>query len=135
MYSTGGDTDTLFVKDFDNNVSLNGENNQNDELSIQNQERHSRTHELSYKDLKSVSQCLRSIRFWQYISILILTNFFNTYFNFIYKNYGGLNGIGDKVLSWAASLGGICSCIARILLGKLMDKYGFKKLYAILLVL
>ena len=38
--------------------------------------------------IKSLRQCTRSIRFWQFISMLILTNYYNTFFGNVYKSYG-----------------------------------------------
>ena len=54
----------------------------------------------------------------------------------MFKSYGSsIGGIDDSILTWAASLGAICNSLSRLMFGKLIDKIGFKKLYAILLSL
>ena len=86
--------------------------------------------------IQSLRQCIRSIRFWQFISILILTNLFNTFFGNSFKTFGSSFGnIDDSVLTWAASFGAICSSLSRVIFGKFLDSMGFKKLYFVLLAI
>ena len=65
--------------------------------------------------------------------MIVLTNFFNTFFSYTFKSYGLLYGISDHTLSTAASFGGISVCVSKMMFGWLMDIYGYKKLYCVLL--
>ena len=66
--------------------------------------------------------------------MLILTNYFKTFLGNSFKFYGSSYGeIDDYILTWAASLGAICSALSRVLFGKMIDTMGFKKLYTVLL--
>lgn len=60
--------------------------------------------------------------------------FFGTYIASVYKaiNQDTLN---DKILTVAGAIGSICNGGSRILWASLQDKFGFKKVYAYLLVI
>ena len=89
-------------------------------------------------EIKSVRYCIYSVRFWQLISLMLFANYFGTFFMYAYKTYGE-NGsthepISDKTLTWASSIGaGLVNGVSRLVLGSLVDRYGFKKLFAILM--
>ena len=54
----------------------------------------------------------------------------------MFKSYASLDKealITDELLSTASSLGGVTSCLARGLFGKLVDVYDFKRLYFLIL--
>ena len=69
---------------------------------------------------------------------MMFANWFGTFFMYTFKTYGENKGthppISDSVLTWAASIGGgLVNGCSRLTLGALVDKYGFKKLFAILM--
>uniref|UniRef100_A0A7S3MI29 Major facilitator superfamily (MFS) profile domain-containing protein n=1 Tax=Favella ehrenbergii TaxID=182087 RepID=A0A7S3MI29_9SPIT len=69
---------------------------------------------------------------------MLFSNYFGTFFMYAYKTYGENKGshppISDSVLTWAASIGaGLVNGCTRLILGSLLDKHGFKKLFAILM--
>lgn len=82
--------------------------------------------------------CVFSIRFWQLISLMLFANYFGTFFMYAYKTFGE-NGsshepISDSLLTWAASIGaGLVNGCSRVTLGALYDKFGFKRLFTVLM--
>ena len=89
--------------------------------------------------IKSLKFFLFSIRFWQYLSIMILGNYFATFFSYSYKTFGENDRpheqISDTTLTWAASIGsGVINGLSRIVCGTLVDRYGYKTMMNILMV-
>ena len=70
---------------------------------------------------------------------MLFASYFSTFFSYSYKTFGENKGgdhaaISDTLLTWAASIGaGLVNGSARLVLGELVDQYGFKKLFAILM--
>lgn len=69
---------------------------------------------------------------------MTFSSYFATFFVYVYKTYGENKSahppISDASLTWAASLGaGLVNGTSRIVLGSLVDKYGFKKLFSALM--
>ena len=72
--------------------------------------------------------------------MMTLGNVFGTFFSYSYKIYGENQEphppISDNTLTWAASIGsGVINGLSRVVLGALVDKVGFKKLFIILMVI
>ena len=68
----------------------------------------------------------------------MFANMFGTFFMYSFKTYGENKEphppISDAVLTWAASIGaGLVNGCSRFTLGTLFDKYGFKRLFAVLM--
>ena len=92
-----------------------------------------------HQKLKAVRFCVYSIRFWQLFGLMLFSNYFGTFFMNAYKTYGENKSphapISDTLLTWAASIGaGFVNGCSRISLGALFDKYGFKRLFTVLMV-
>lgn len=85
-----------------------------------------------------------SIRFWQFFFIMVLSNWFGTFFSYAYKPYGEGDGtkkfphdqISDSLLTWASSIGaGVINGGSRVVFGWLVDKYNFRSLMLILMTM
>ena len=92
------------------------------------------------EQIRGVKYCFYSIRTWQFFALMILSNIFGTFFSYSYKVYGENKEphppISDKLLTWAASVGsGLVNGLSRIVLGAIVDRVGFKTLFAILMVI
>jgi hypothetical protein len=62
--------------------------------------------------------------------------FYGIYMASSYKNVGSTIGnIDDYTLSWTGAFAGLCGGVARIFWAYLLDIYGFKKVYGVLLVI
>lgn len=90
-------------------------------------------------EIRSVKFCFVSKRFWQYFTIMVCGNFFATFFSYTYKAYGEDSAlhkpISDTTLTWAASIGsGLVNGSSRLLMGTLQDKYSFRFLMTILML-
>lgn len=88
--------------------------------------------------IKAVKFFWFSLRFWQYFAIMVLSNYFGTFFSYSYKTFGENTTphpqIGDSLLTWAASIGaGGVNGLSRIAMGSLVDKYSFRFLMSILM--
>lgn len=71
---------------------------------------------------------------------MILANYFGTFFSYSYKPFGLSSSphdpISDTTLTWAASVGsGLVNGLSRITFGTLVDKYSFRFLLSILMVI
>ena len=91
-------------------------------------------------EIKSVRYFRFSLRFWQFFAIMVLGNYFGTFFSYSYKPFGENTSpheqISDKTLTWAASIGaGLVNGLSRICFGTLVDKYSFKLLMSILMTI
>jgi hypothetical protein len=105
--------------------------------------------ELSLKQVEGESQKVQikglkyfvySTRFWQYLAIMVLSNYFGTFFSYTYKTFGENDSphdqISDKTLTWAASVGsGLVNGCSRVAFGTLVDKYSFRTLMSILMTI
>lgn len=82
----------------------------------------------------NVDMALRMARFWQIFFMLLFGSFFSLYvasvFKIVAKKY-----VSDSVLTMAGSVGAISNSGARIFWAALYDKYGFKIVYATILVI
>ena len=72
--------------------------------------------------IKGVKYFWYSQRFWQYLAIMVLGNYFGTFFSYSYKTFGESDSphdpIKDSTLTWAASVGaGIVNGLSRIICG------------------
>ena len=72
-------------------------------------------------ELKSARYCVYSLRFWQFFMIMIIGNYFATFFSYSYKPFGENTSphdqISDKTLTWAASIGSGLNGLSRIFFG------------------
>lgn len=89
--------------------------------------------------IKAVKFFWYSLRFWQYFAIMVLSNYFGTFFSYSYKTFGENTSphpqISDSLLTWAASIGaGGVNGLSRIAMGTLVDKYSFRFLMSILML-
>lgn len=71
---------------------------------------------------------------------MILANYFGTFFSYSYKPFGLASSphdpISDKTLTWAASVGsGLVNGLSRIIFGTLVDKYSFRFLLSLLMMI
>ena len=90
--------------------------------------------------IRGVVYCFYSTRFWQYFAIMILGNYFGTFFSYSYKVFGENDSphkpISDYTLTWAASIGsGLINGISRITFGSLADKYSFRHLMGFIMLI
>lgn len=54
----------------------------------------------------------------------------------VFKSFGSVEGsIDDMTLTVAGSIGGACNGLSRVFWATLDDKFGFKKIYSIILVI
>jgi MFS family permease len=67
--------------------------------------------------------------------MLLLANIFGGVFMYLYRTIGHKNDISDHTLAWAASTSAIVAVFSRITFGYLYDRFGFKILFNILMVL
>ena len=58
-------------------------------------------------ELKGVTSAFRSVRFWQYGTMLFLANNFAGVFMYLYRSIGHKYGMSDHYLAWAASTAAI----------------------------
>ena len=100
----------------------------NDNRNINNNTIHSDT------NTPPIREVFKDMRIWQ----MIMMHFCTTYFCYIltntYRAFGQLNLMNEKVLSALSKTSAVLNGIARICWGGLFDKYGFKKLYVIIIV-
>lgn len=67
--------------------------------------------------------------------MMLLGTMFGGCFQYLYKSIGLSVEISDRLLSWAASISAILQALTRLLFGYLYDKFGFKKLFYILMTI
>jgi MFS-type transporter involved in bile tolerance (Atg22 family) len=67
-------------------------------------------------------------------TILALGSFYGLYVASVYKTINQVN-LSDKILTIAGALGSVCNGCSRIMWATLQDKFGFKKVYGVILVL
>jgi Na+/melibiose symporter-like transporter len=82
----------------------------------------------------TVRESLRMARFYNIFVILVFGSFYGLYVAAVYKTFDQDN-LSDKVLTVAGALGSVCNGCSRIMWASLQDKYGFKKVYGVILVL
>ena len=56
-----------------------------------------------------------------------------TTFSYEFKTIGLSVGISDNLLTWAGSLAALLQAVTRLVFGSLYDKYGFKRLFYIII--
>ena len=71
---------------------------------------------------------------------MVMSNYFTTFFSYSYKPFGLADSphppMSDSTLTWASSIGsGIVNGLARIVFGSLVDKYNFRFLMIIVMVI
>jgi len=91
-------------------------------------------------ELKHWKYCFYSVPFWQLFGILVLANYFGTFFSYSFKAYGsdGVSHqqISEKMLTWAASIGsGFVNGATRFSFGALVDKSSFKKIFTVVMII
>ena len=91
-------------------------------------------------EIKSLKYMFHSSRFWQYLTIMVLANYFGGFFSYSYKTFGENDSphdqISDTTLTWAASIGaGFVNGASRVVFGALVDKYSFRCLMSILMAI
>jgi MFS family permease len=83
-----------------------------------------------------VTDALYSIRFWHHSIMLFNGLFFGVYMVSVYKDIGLNKGsIGDRELTIAGAVGSFVNGSSRILWASLYDKFGFRIIYMIILVI
>ena len=82
----------------------------------------------------TVSEAIHTRRFYHMGLLLFQGIFFGLFVASVYKNVGLDGAISDKALTLAGSIGSVCNGSSRIFWASLQDKYGFKKIYASLLI-
>lgn len=75
---------------------------------------------------------LTSKEFWHLGLMLLNGMFFGLFMASVYKEVA-LNSLSDHTLTLAGALGSVCNGSSRIIWATLQDKYGFRKMYFILL--
>ena len=83
-----------------------------------------------------MKDCLRSKKIYEYFFLLLVTNYFNSFFMNSFKSFASYSDspISDHTLTWAASLGTIANACFRIIFGRVSDNVGFKPLYIIIML-
>jgi MFS-type transporter involved in bile tolerance (Atg22 family) len=61
--------------------------------------------------------------------MLFLGNVFTGVFSYTYKSIGLEEKISDRTLAWAGSISALVQAVARLSVGSMYDKYGFKKIF------
>ena len=90
--------------------------------------------------IKGVKYFWHSTRFWQYFAIMVLSNYFGTFFSYSYKAFGesskSHDGISDSTLTWAASIGaGGVNGLSRVINGNLVDRFSFRSIMMVLMTI
>ena len=90
-----------------------------------------------YKEfqLKEYKNGFSSVRFTQYFSMMFMSCVFTGFFSYTYKSIGLKEDIDDRTLAWAGSISALVQAITRLAVGSLYDKYGFKKIFYVLMVM
>lgn len=86
-------------------------------------------------NMVSVTAAFKSIRFWQYLTMMFGANIFLTFFSYEYKPYGLAHDIEDSFLTWAGSFSSLTQVLARFTVGSLYDYLGFRIIYFVLMVI
>ena len=91
-------------------------------------------------EINCVSKAFYSIRFWQFFALMVLGNFFGTFFSYEFKPFGEYTahhpGVSDQLLTWASSIGGgLVNGSTRLGIGFLIDKHGFRIMFGTLMLL
>lgn len=91
----------------------------------------------SYERLTSMKDCLRSKKLYEYFFLLLVTNYFNSFFMNSFKSFASYSNspISDYTLTLASSCGTISNACFRIIFGRMSDKVGFRPLYVVLMLL
>ena len=84
----------------------------------------------------SFKEGLTHRKFYHLAIMLYCSTFYGMYMSSAYKNFGSKKGnIDDFTLTLAGAFGSICNGFSRIFWASLQDHHGFKKMYAILLLI
>ena len=82
----------------------------------------------------TVSQSIKMGRFYHIFCMLAFGSFYGIYVASVYKIFDQDN-LSDRILTIAGAMGSVCNGCSRIMWATLQDKYGFKRVYGVLLVL
>ena len=96
-----------------------------EEINVKNDE---------YRNSIGFKEAFMSARFWHMLIMLFFGEFYCLYNASSYKLVAQ-NTISDRSLTIAGALGSILNGLSRVVWGALLDKYGFKKLYLMLLTI
>jgi MFS family permease len=83
----------------------------------------------------TVKEGLKMRRYWHFYAMAFFSAFYGLYMASVYKTLGLENDIDDLTLTWAGSLGSLSNGVSRFGWGLIVDKFGFKKTYGVLLVI
>jgi len=91
-------------------------------------------------ELKHWKYCYFSKPFWQLFGILVLANYFGTFFSYSFKAYGSDSvshkQINESLLTWAASIGsGFVNGVTRFSMGALVDKVTFRSIFTVVMLI
>ena len=67
--------------------------------------------------------------------MMLLATMFGGSFQYLYTTIGLSVNISGNLLSWATSISAVLQAVTRLLFGYLYDKFGFKKLFYILMII
>jgi Na+/melibiose symporter-like transporter len=81
-----------------------------------------------------LKEAVKSSRFWFLCVLLFDGIFFGIYFASVYK-VADQAVLKDKTLTIAGALGSVCNGCSRIMWASLQDKFGFKKVYLVLMLI
>lgn len=120
---------TLIVDYYKVNTIPNTHSNvNNDNRNINTNNIHNDTNTLPIREV------FKDSRIWQMIMMYFCTTYFCYILTNTYRAFGQLNLINEKILSKLSTTSALLNGIARICWGCLFDKYGFKKLYVIIII-
>lgn len=95
---------------------------------------------IEFPDLKHWYYCFYSKPFWQLFGMMTLSSYFRTLFSYTFKSFGSTSTFGSPVsealMTWAISIGGgFVNGASRLTFGILVDRWSFKTIFAIVLII
>jgi hypothetical protein len=83
----------------------------------------------------TVKEAYNSTRFAQICAMFMFGTFYGLYIASAYKVSADMDAISDEALTIAGSFGAICNGGSRILWASLLDKYSFKTVYGLIMLI
>lgn len=80
----------------------------------------------------TIKEGVKSKQFWQLVFLSFNGNFFGLYMASVYKQMN-LDILDDHILTTAGAIGSICNGGSRVIWGSLQDKFGFKKVFLLVM--
>ena len=80
-------------------------------------------------------EALKTKQFWTLNLMLFNGIFFGSFLASVYKDFGSDGKISDKALTVTGSIGSVGNGVSRIVWSALSDKYGFKKMYILVMII